>query len=112
MSSRNEIRKEIQEIKSELSKKKKDKKKEKDKDSEPSELQLPIDPLKQQYLENIKLYSFKKNEIPKKGTTCNQVLVKVYGKLNVTLSSLLFNAFYISLYCSSIIKTNYTIYIK
>lgn len=64
---RNEIRKEIQEIKSQLSKKKKDKTKDKDKDGEPSESNLPIDPLKQQYLENIKLYSSKKNEIPKKG---------------------------------------------
>lgn len=63
----NEIRKEIQEIKSQLARKKNDKKNEKDKDSDLSELQLPIDPLKQQYLENIKLYSFKKNEIPKKG---------------------------------------------
>lgn len=64
---RNEIRKEIQEIKSQLSKKKKDKTKDKEKDDEPSESKLPIDPLKQQYLENIKLYSSKKNEIPKKG---------------------------------------------
>lgn len=87
-----------------MSKKKKDKKKEKDKDSEPSELQLPVDPLKQQYLENIKLYSSKKNEIPKKGGVCNQVLIKVCEKSNVTLPSLLFNSFCISLYCSSIIK--------
>lgn len=62
-----EIRKEIKEIKSQLSKKKKDKMKDLDKDNEPEESLISIDPLKQQYLENIKLYSSKKSEIPKKG---------------------------------------------
>lgn len=62
-----EIRKEIKEIKSQLSKKKKDKTKNQDTDDGSSESQVPIDPLKQQYLENIKLYSSKKNEILEKG---------------------------------------------
>jgi hypothetical protein len=64
---REEIRKEIKEIKSQLSKKKKGKIKNQDTDDEPSEPKLPIDPLKQQYLENIKFYSSKKHEILKKG---------------------------------------------
>lgn len=72
---RDEIRKEIQEIKSQLLKKKKDKTKDQDKDSEPSESQLPMDPLKQQYLENIKLYSSKKNDIPKKGNNMRLLLM-------------------------------------
>ncbi|XP_022169625.1 peptidyl-prolyl cis-trans isomerase CWC27 homolog [Myzus persicae] len=64
-----EIRKEINEIKSQLSKKKKNKKKPSlDIDDIPSIPALPIDPLKQQYLENIKMYSSKKSEIPKKGS--------------------------------------------
>lgn len=62
-----EIRKEIKEIKCQLSKKKKEKLKDLDKDIEPEESLISIDPLKQQYLENIKLYSSKKNEIPQKG---------------------------------------------
>lgn len=64
---REEIRKEINQIKSQLSKKKKDKKKDLDIEDVPSIPQLPIDPLKQQYLENIKMYSSKKSEIPLKG---------------------------------------------
>lgn len=60
---REEIRKEIQEIKSELSKKKKKKAKDQDKDLVLSEPQEPLDPLKQQYLENIKLYSSKKQNM-------------------------------------------------
>lgn len=64
---REEIRKEINQIKSQLSKKKKDKKKELDIEDTPSISLLPINPLKQQYLENIKMYSSKKSEIPKKG---------------------------------------------
>ncbi|KAL5234938.1 hypothetical protein ACI65C_002348 [Semiaphis heraclei] len=63
-----EIRKEINQIKSQLSKKKKDKKKDLDIEDVPSIPQLPIDPLKQQYLENIKMYSSKKSEIPLKGS--------------------------------------------
>ncbi|CAH1710770.1 spliceosome-associated protein CWC27 homolog isoform X1 [Aphis gossypii] len=63
-----EIRKEINQIKSQLSKKKKDKKKDLDTDNTPSIPLLPIDPLKHQYLENIKMYSSKKSEIPKKGS--------------------------------------------
>lgn len=66
---REEIRKEIIQIKSQLSKKKKDKKKDLDTDNTPSIPLLPIDPLKHQYLENIKMYSSKKSEIPKKGIT-------------------------------------------
>lgn len=66
---REEIRKEINQIKSQLSKKKKDKKKDLDTDNTPSIPLLPIDPLKHQYLENIKMYSSKKSEIPKKGVT-------------------------------------------
>lgn len=64
---REEIRKEIKEIKSQLSKKKNDKTKAQEKDNEPTESQTPVDPFKQQYLENIKLYSLKQNDIPKKG---------------------------------------------
>lgn len=72
-----EIRKEIKEIKSQLSKKKKDKIKDQEKNDGPSELQLSsIDPLKQQYLENIKLYSSKKHEISKKGSTKNLFIKK------------------------------------
>ncbi|KAF0724164.1 spliceosome-associated protein CWC27 [Aphis craccivora] len=64
-----EIRKEINQIKTQLSKKKKDKKKDRDTDNTPSiPLLPPIDPLKHQYLENIKMYSSKKSEIPKKGS--------------------------------------------
>lgn len=64
-----EIRKEINQIKTQLSKKKKDKKKDLDTDNTPSiPLLPPIDPLKHQYLENIKMYSSKKTEIPKKGS--------------------------------------------
>ncbi|XP_060841979.1 spliceosome-associated protein CWC27 homolog isoform X2 [Rhopalosiphum padi] len=63
-----EIRKEINQIKSQLSKKKKDKKKDLDIDNTPSIPLVPIDPLKHQYLEDIKKYSSKKNEIPKKGS--------------------------------------------
>lgn len=67
---REEIRKEINQIKTQLSKKKKDKKKDRDTDNTPSiPLLPPIDPLKHQYLENIKMYSSKKSEIPKKGIT-------------------------------------------
>jgi len=66
---REEIRKEINQIKSQLSKKKKDKKKDLDTANTPSIPLLPIDPLKHQYLENIKMYSSKKSEIPKKGVT-------------------------------------------
>jgi len=64
---REEIRKEINQIKSQLSKKKKDKKKDLDLEDVPSIPLLSIDPLKQQYLENIKMYSSKKSEIPLKG---------------------------------------------
>lgn len=67
---REEIRKEINQIKSQLSKKKKDKKKDLDIDDTPSIPLLPINPLKQQYLENIKMYSSKKSDIPKKGIIC------------------------------------------
>lgn len=74
------IRKEILEIKSQLSKKKKDKTKDLEKDCEPNEPQSSIDPLKQQYLENIKLYSSKKNETPKEGCLCIliTILIKKY----------------------------------
>lgn len=68
-----EIQKEIKEIKSQLSKKKKDKIKDLDKVNKPDESLISIDPLKQQYLENIKIYSSKKNEIPKKGM--NNILI-------------------------------------
>jgi len=75
-----EIRKEIQEIKSQLSKKKKDKTKEQGKDSEPNESQLPVDPLKQQYLENIKLYSSKKKMIFSRKVRIEKNLLLVYWK--------------------------------
>lgn len=61
---REEIRKEIQEIKSQLSKKKKkDKIKDQPTVGERSESNSSVDPLKQEYLENMKLYSSKKNEL-------------------------------------------------
>lgn len=73
-----EIRKEIKEIKSQLSKKKKDKIKDVDKGNEPDESLISTDPLKQQYLENIKLYSSKKNEIPKKGMNNIMIIIMYY----------------------------------
>uniref|UniRef100_A0A2S2QGH4 Spliceosome-associated protein CWC27 homolog n=1 Tax=Sipha flava TaxID=143950 RepID=A0A2S2QGH4_9HEMI len=82
-----EIRKEIKEIKSQLSKKKKDKIKNQDTDDEPSEPKLPIDPLKQQYLENIKFYSSKKHEILKKGSSREDFSLKLLEQFKSKLHS-------------------------
>ncbi|KAL4113914.1 hypothetical protein QTP88_017468 [Uroleucon formosanum] len=86
-----EIRKEINQIKSQLSKKKKDKKKELDIEDTPSISLLPINPLKQQYLENIKMYSSKKSEIPKKGSNREEfaldLLEKFKNKLHNAIQS-------------------------
>ncbi|XP_025207664.1 spliceosome-associated protein CWC27 homolog [Melanaphis sacchari] len=86
-----EIRKEINQIKSQLSKKKKDKKNDIDIDNTPSIPILPIDPLKHQYLENIKIYSSKKSEIPKKGSNREEfslsLLEKFKNKLHNAIQS-------------------------
>ncbi|XP_050538939.1 spliceosome-associated protein CWC27 homolog isoform X3 [Daktulosphaira vitifoliae] len=65
-----EIQQEIKEIKNQLAKKKKEEKKKKKEEKEVEnndEPQQPIDPIKKEYLDNIKLYSSKKEELSKKG---------------------------------------------
>ncbi|XP_050422170.1 spliceosome-associated protein CWC27 homolog [Adelges cooleyi] len=71
-----EIRREIKELKGQLSKKKKGDKTEKDLNEKPNinELEPSTNPLKQDYLDTIKLYSSKKEKIPKKGTSSREEL--------------------------------------
>ncbi|VVC29153.1 Cyclophilin-like domain,Cyclophilin-type peptidyl-prolyl cis-trans isomerase domain,Cyclophilin- [Cinara cedri] len=82
-----EIRKEIKDIKTHLSKKKNNKVKDQVIDDKPIEAQMPVNPLKQEYLDNFKFYSSKKSESPYKGLSREEFSLNLLQQFKNKLNS-------------------------